>query len=86
MRSNSIPAYKYTIYTQLGKAPKDYPNAKSMPSVQVALKLMAAGKQIKAKDVMIFVICGSSGGSAENVAKKRPSHRRSTCKRQRPDP
>ena len=69
MRSNSIPAYKYTIYTQLGKAPKDYPNANSMPSVQVALKLMAAGKQIKAKDVMNFVICGSSGGSAENAAK-----------------
>ena len=69
MRSNSIPAYKYTIFTQLGKAPNDYPNSNSMPSVQVALKLMAKGKQIKAKDVMSFVICGSSGGSAENAAK-----------------
>ena len=40
-----------------------------MPSVQVALRLMAKGKQIKAKDVMSFVICGSSNGSAEQAAK-----------------
>ncbi|KAK5129451.1 hypothetical protein LTR08_003244 [Meristemomyces frigidus] len=69
MRSNSFPAHKYTIYTQLGKDPKDYPNGGSMPSVQVALRLMAKGKQIKAKDVMSFVICGSSSGSAEQAAK-----------------
>lgn len=69
MRNNSIPVHKYTIYTQLGKAPNEYPNSNSMPSVQVALKLMAKGKKIKAKDVMSFVICGNSGGSAENAAK-----------------
>ena len=69
MRENSIPALNYTIYTQLGKAPKEYPNATSMPSVQVALKLMAKGKSVKAKDVMAFVICGSSNGSAEQAAK-----------------
>ena len=69
MRSNDYPAHKYTIYTQLGKAPNEYPNSNSMPAVQVALKLMAKGKQIKAKDVMNFVICGNSSGSAENAAK-----------------
>ncbi|KAK3679444.1 DNA-directed DNA polymerase alpha catalytic subunit pol1 [Recurvomyces mirabilis] len=68
MRNNSIIPLKYTIYTQLGKAPKEYPNANSMPSVQVALKQMAKGKQIKAKDVMSFVICGTSSGSAEKAA------------------
>lgn len=68
MRSNAVPAFKYTIYTQLGKAPKEYPNANSMPSVQVALKLLAKGKQVKAKDVMSFVICGSNSGSAEKAA------------------
>ena len=40
-----------------------------MPSVQVALRLMAKGKHVKAKDVMSFVITGDSGGSAENAAK-----------------
>jgi len=69
MRNNSIPAHKYTIYTQLGKDPKDYPNANSMPAVQVALKLIAKGKTIRAKDVMGFVICGNNSGSAEQAAK-----------------
>ena len=69
MRNNAIPAYKYTIYTQLGKNPQDYPNGGSMPSVQVALKLIAKGKVIKAKDVMSFVICGNSANSAEHAAK-----------------
>ncbi|KAF2863740.1 putative DNA polymerase alpha catalytic subunit [Piedraia hortae CBS 480.64] len=68
MRNNGIPAHKYTIYTQLGKAPKDYPNGNSMPSVQVALKLMARGKPVKANDVMAFIICGENNGSAEKAA------------------
>lgn len=69
MRNSEIPPHKYTIYTQLGKDPKEYPNGNSMPAVQVALKRLAKGKQVKAKDVMSFVICGSSSGSAENAAK-----------------
>ena len=68
MKANSIPLRKYTIYTQLGKDPKDYPNANSMPSVQVALKLMAKGKVVKAKDVMSYIICGEASGSAEKAA------------------
>ncbi|KEQ91426.1 hypothetical protein AUEXF2481DRAFT_8497 [Aureobasidium subglaciale EXF-2481] len=69
MRANTIPLRKYTIYTQLGKNPKEYPNANSMPSVQVALKLMAKGKHVKAKDVMSYIICNDSSGSAESAAK-----------------
>jgi DNA polymerase alpha subunit A len=69
MREYAIPSRKYTIFTQLGKNPNDYPNGNSMPSVQVALKLIAKGKHVKAKDVMSFVITGESSGSAENAAK-----------------
>ncbi|PSN66770.1 DNA polymeras-like protein alpha catalytic subunit [Corynespora cassiicola Philippines] len=69
MRNSQIPVRKYTIYTQLGKNPKEYPNGNSMPSVQVALKLEAKGKHVKAKDVMSFVITGDSSGSAETAAK-----------------
>ena len=69
MRGFTIPAVKYIIHTQLGKAPQEYPNGGSMPSVQVALKKMAKGKHVKAKDVMSFIITGESGGSAENAAK-----------------
>ena len=38
MREFTVPVHKYTIFQQLGKDPKEYPNAKSMPSVQVALR------------------------------------------------
>ncbi|PNS17184.1 hypothetical protein CAC42_7238 [Sphaceloma murrayae] len=69
MRAQSIPANKYTIFTQLGKDPKDYPQGNSMPSVQVALKLQARGKKVKAKDVMSFVICGENEGKQESAAK-----------------
>jgi len=69
MREFAIPVQKYTIYTQLGKDPKDYPNGNSMPSVQVALRQIAKGKHVKAKDVMSFVITGESSGSAEAAAK-----------------
>lgn len=69
MREFSIPAPMYIIHTQLGKAPQEYPNGNTMPSVQVALKKMAKGKQVKAKDVMSFIITGESGGSTENAAK-----------------
>lgn len=69
MREYTIPARKYTIYTQLGKNPKEYPNGNSMPSVQVALRLLAKGKHVKAKDVMSFIITGNSSGSAESAAK-----------------
>ncbi|KAF2665566.1 DNA polymerase alpha catalytic subunit [Microthyrium microscopicum] len=68
MREYKIPVQKYMIYTQLGKDPKDYPNGNSMPSVQVALKLMAKGKKVKAKDVMSFVISGDHAGSNEKAA------------------
>jgi DNA polymerase alpha subunit A len=69
MREFNIPLLKYIIHTQLGKAPQEYPNAGSMPSVQVALKQMAKGKHVKAKDVMSFIITGESSGSAETAAK-----------------
>ncbi len=36
-----------------------------MPSVQVALRLLAAGKPVRAKDVMSFIITGASKGSQE---------------------
>lgn len=69
MRAGKIPIHKYTIFTQLGKAPGEYPNAGSMPAVQVGLKLLARGKSVKAKDVMSFVICGENDGKADAAAK-----------------
>ncbi|KAI1432293.1 hypothetical protein GGR50DRAFT_616126 [Xylaria sp. CBS 124048] len=70
MREHAIPVQKYIIYTQLGKAPKEYPNADSMPQVQVALREMARGKNIRRGDVISYVVTGDSTTSSESVAKR----------------
>jgi DNA polymerase alpha subunit A len=44
MREGTIPIQKYIIFTQLAKGPKEYPNADSMPQVQIALRGLARGK------------------------------------------
>lgn len=70
MREQSIPVQKYIIYTQLGKAPTEYPNADSMPQVQVALREIARGKSIRRGDVISYVVTGDSKTSSEPVAKR----------------
>ncbi|ETS76379.1 hypothetical protein PFICI_11766 [Pestalotiopsis fici W106-1] len=69
MREHTIPVQKYIIFTQLGKAPKEYPNADSMPQVQVALREIARGKNVRRGDVISYVITGDSG-SSDPVAKR----------------
>ena len=59
MREGTIPTQKYIIYTQLGKGPKEYPNADSMPQVQVALRDMARGKTVRKGDVVSYIITGT---------------------------
>ncbi|UKZ78218.1 hypothetical protein TrVFT333_005953 [Trichoderma virens FT-333] len=63
MRDFAIPVPKYTIYTQLGKGPKEYPNADSMPQVQVALRDLARGKTIRKGDVISYIVTGTSQSS-----------------------
>ncbi|KAH7182849.1 uncharacterized protein B0J16DRAFT_344718 [Fusarium flagelliforme] len=63
MRQQSVPVQKYIIHTQLGKAPKDYPDSNSMPQVQVALREMAKGKTVRKGDVIAYVITGDSNSS-----------------------
>lgn len=69
MREQVIPAQKYIIFTQLGKAPKEYPNADSMPQVQVALRELARGKTVRKGDVISYIITGDSK-SSESMAKR----------------
>ncbi|KAI3337136.1 hypothetical protein HD806DRAFT_475794 [Xylariaceae sp. AK1471] len=70
MREHSVPVQKYIIYTQLGKAPKEYPNADSMPQVQVALREIARGKNVRRGDVISYIVTGDSKTSSEPVAKR----------------
>ncbi|KEY64278.1 hypothetical protein S7711_06324 [Stachybotrys chartarum IBT 7711] len=63
MREQSIPVTKYIIYTQLGKAPNEYPNGDSMPQVQVALRDLARGKTVRKGDVIPYIITGDAKSS-----------------------
>lgn len=69
MREQAIATPKYIIYTQLGKAPKEYPNADSMPQVQVALRELARGKNVRKGDVISYIITGD-GTSSEPAPKR----------------
>ena len=69
MREQAIPTAKYIIYTQLGKGPKEYPNADSMPQVQVALRDIARGKTVRKGDVISYIITGD-GKSSEPAPKR----------------
>jgi DNA polymerase alpha subunit A len=70
MREQAIPMQKYIILTQLGKSPKEYPNADSMPQVQVALRELARGKNMRKGDVVSYIITGDSKTTSEPFAKR----------------
>ena len=56
VEANEIRVDKYKINTRLSKDPKSYPNGKTMPAVQVALRMRDAGRVVKAGTVITFVI------------------------------
>lgn len=56
MKNYEIPVDKYKINTRLSKDPNNYPNGKTMPPVQVALRLRSEGKVIKAGSVITYVV------------------------------
>ncbi|KAI9049196.1 hypothetical protein LZ554_007043 [Drepanopeziza brunnea f. sp. 'monogermtubi'] len=70
MREGAVPTHKYTIYTKLGKAPKDYPQADSMPQVQVALRELSRGKTVRKDDVIAYIVTGDGKNSSEGPAKR----------------
>ncbi|KAL5319661.1 hypothetical protein ACEPPN_012717 [Leptodophora sp. 'Broadleaf-Isolate-01'] len=70
MREGAVPTHKYTIYTKLGKAPKDYPNADSMPQVQVALRELSRGKNVRKDDVIAYIVTGDGKTTSETAAKR----------------
>jgi DNA polymerase alpha subunit A len=70
MREGGVPTQQYTIYTKLGKSPKDYPNADSMPQVQVALRDISRGKIVRKDDVIAYIVTGDGKNSSEPAAKR----------------
>ena len=60
IRNNEIPIDKYKINTRLSKDPTNYPGGKTMPPVQVALRMREQGKVVKAGTVITYVITESN--------------------------
>lgn len=61
MKRGEFAKHKFIILNKLGKEPEAYPNAKTMPHVQVALKRKAKGDTIRVNDVMQYIITGQPG-------------------------
>lgn len=68
IKANKIRPEKFRINTRLSKDPKSYPGGKSMPQVQVALRMRKQGKMVKAGSVITYIICdGEEGSPAERA-------------------
>lgn len=66
-----VPLEAYIVTKGLTKDPKDYPDAKTQPHVQVALRLIARGKPVRAGQEVEYVICEvESAGSKCLLADK----------------
>ncbi|KAG7694904.1 hypothetical protein KL930_001227 [Ogataea haglerorum] len=68
LTDNQIPMHKLAINTRLSKDPGQYPGGKSMPAVQVALRLRKQGKLVRAGSVMTFVITDKGQADGDSVA------------------
>lgn len=70
VRENQIPIQQYIIRNKLGKNPKDYPDGKKLPHVQVALRRLEAGEIVKADDVISYIITGAAGDDKKSPAER----------------
>ena len=71
IQNNEIPIDKYKINTKLSKDPKVIQMVKSMPQVQVALRLREEEKVIKAGSVITYVITAAKDdGDNSTVAER----------------
>mmetsp|Transcript_38866 Transcript_38866/g.89951 ORF Transcript_38866/g.89951 Transcript_38866/m.89951 type:complete len:1385 (-) Transcript_38866:145-4299(-) len=61
MDEDKVALEKFIITKGLTKDPKDYPDAKNQPHVQVALRLMQRGKPVRPGQEIGYVICDVAG-------------------------
>jgi len=70
-RSGVIDLSKFVITKGLNKNPRDYPDHKGQPHLQVALKMLADNKPVNIGDHIPYVICreGEDGAAAPQRAR-----------------
>ncbi|KAH9935987.1 uncharacterized protein BXZ73DRAFT_45345 [Epithele typhae] len=75
VRAGKIKLEEFIIHKRLGKNPEDYPDAKSQPHVQVALRMKERGGTARGGDVIPYVFClGEGGESAKTAQADRAKH------------
>ncbi|KAG6831739.1 hypothetical protein H0H87_004008 [Tephrocybe sp. NHM501043] len=72
VREGKVKIDDFIVFKRLGKAPEDYPDAKSQPHVQVALRMKAKGGTSRAGDVIPYIFCLAEG---EETAKSAQADR-----------
>ncbi|WWC87362.1 uncharacterized protein L201_002251 [Kwoniella dendrophila CBS 6074] len=68
VKNGSIPLDDFIIFKRLGKNPEDYPDKKSQPHVQVALKMKTKGASVRAHDVIPYIMCLDESGKGGKTA------------------
>jgi len=75
VRAGKVKLDEFIVFKRLGKSPEDYPDAKSQPHVQVALRMKAKGGNARAGDVIPYVFClGETGGTSKTAQAERAHH------------
>ncbi|KWU44823.1 hypothetical protein RHOSPDRAFT_17356 [Rhodotorula sp. JG-1b] len=82
VRNGLKPVEDFIIYKRLGKNPEDYPDAKSLPHVQVAMKMKAKGQSAKAGDVIPYIFCVPPSGETTKTAQAANAHHPDDVRRQ----
>ncbi|XP_074657943.1 DNA polymerase alpha catalytic subunit-like [Tubulanus polymorphus] len=73
VKTNTVPVEAYYITKQLTKNPEDYPDKKSLPHVQVAVRLNSkGGKRLRAGDTVYYVICNDGSNLAASARAYHP--------------
>ncbi|KAJ7282017.1 DNA polymerase family B-domain-containing protein [Mycena rebaudengoi] len=68
VREGKVKVEDFTVFKRLGKNPEDYPDAKSQPHVQVALRMKLRGGDARHGDVIPYVFCLSEGQETTKTA------------------
>ncbi|ORY24867.1 hypothetical protein BCR39DRAFT_312260 [Naematelia encephala] len=75
VRAGGVPLEDFIIFKRLGKNPEDYPDKKSQPHVQVALRMKSKGASVRAHDVIPYIMClGGDGKSARSAQADKAFH------------
>lgn len=74
IRGGRIPLDDYIINKRLGKDPEAYPDSKSQPHVQVAMRIKARGGAARSGDVISYIFCASPDGSSSKTGRADNAH------------